>query len=165
MALLFHRIKELTVDYDLRLGEDACFHVQKPVALVISQILNARKHSGKSLLMDKSGAALTFTLPRATGSGRKFMLLVGTVNTSGYIVKSSAGADVMKGSVVMAGATPTSFAAASTSDTVTLNGTTTGGVSVGDFVEFTDLKANVWAVRAVLTFSGTAATPFSDTVA
>jgi hypothetical protein len=48
---------------------------------------------------------------------------------------------------------------------VTLNGTTTGGVSIGDWVEFEDILGTGWAVRGVVNQSGTEATPFSDTVA
>ena len=97
----------------------------------------------------------------ATGTGRKYRFYVGTVNTSGYIIKTARAADLFKGTVVMAGATATAFTAGASNATITMNGTTTGGVAVCDWVEVVDLKANVWGVDATLTFSGTAATPFS----
>lgn len=165
MALLYNRIPQLTVERELTLGPNAFINMTAGQTLKESASISSPILAGKNLVMDLAGAARTYTLPRATGTGRKYKFYVGTVNTAGYIIKSSVGLDVMKGSVVLAGATPTAFTAASTSDTYTLNGTTSGGVSVGDWVEFTDLKPNVWAVTGVATFSGTAVTPFSDTVA
>lgn len=165
MPLIHDRIKEITVTGDFRLGPDCQMHMTRGATLPVSTTLNSRAHSGKNLVMTGAGAARTHTLPRATGSGRRYKFYVGAVNTSGYIIKSSNGLDVMKGSMMLAGATVSAFTAAATSDTFTLNGTTTGGVSVGDWVEFVDLQANVWAVTGVVTYSGTAGSPFSDTVA
>lgn len=160
-----NRFAELTVDRDLYLGRDGMIHMTRSITLPISTNLTARTHSGKNIVLTGAGAARTHTLPRATGSGRKYKFYVGAVNTSGYVIRSSNGLDVMKGSMLLAGAAVSSFTAAATSDTFTLNGTTTGGVAVGDWVEFTDLLSNVWAVTGVATYSGTAATSFSDTVA
>jgi len=92
------------------------------------------------------------------------------VNTSNYVFKSVAGADVMQGTIVGASTGDSATDAARTwragtsDDTVTLNGTTTGGVDIGDWIEFEDITATAWAVRGFITQSGTEATPFSDTV-
>jgi hypothetical protein len=56
------------------------------------------------------------------------------------------------------------MAVAATSDTITLNGTTTGGVSIGDWVEIVDVASGVFAATGLTTSSGTEATPFSATV-
>ena len=44
------------------------------------------------------------------------------------------------------------------------DGTTTGGVSIGDYVELEDIKSGVWGVTGHVTGSGTEATMFSAAV-
>jgi hypothetical protein len=51
----------------------------------------------------------------------------------------------------------------STSDTITMNGSTTGGI-LGSRVVVTDAAANKWAVSGALVSSGTEATPVSAAV-
>jgi hypothetical protein len=53
---------------------------------------------------------------------------------------------------------------AADSDTITLNGTTTGGLSVGDYIELIDIATNKWLVLGFTTTSSTEATPFSAAV-
>ena len=120
-------------------------------------------------LMGAAGAALTFTLPEATGSGDVYRFAVSVVNTSNYLIKVDSASAVMDGQITTAstGDTPDlaqPWVTASTSDTITLNGTTTGGVAIGDWVELHDIAANQWAVTGETTTSGTEATPFSATV-
>ena len=50
------------------------------------------------------------------------------------------------------------------SDTITLNGTTTGGVNIGDYVLLTDIATDQYSVSGLLNASGTEATPFSAAV-
>jgi hypothetical protein len=45
-----------------------------------------------------------------------------------------------------------------------LNGTTTGGVSIGDEITLIDIASNQYMVKGILTASGTEATPFSASV-
>jgi len=126
-------------------------------------------------LMGAAGAALTFTLPQADGTGDIYRFEVFVVNTSNYIIKVAAidattghaASATMDGSIQTnadADDTVDGWETAATSDTVTLNATTTGGVSIGDWVEFTDVGLNQWTVRGTTTSSGTEATPFSATV-
>ena len=49
-------------------------------------------------------------------------------------------------------------------DTITLDGTTTGGVNIGDYVLLTDIATNQYTVSGLLNASGTEATPFSASV-
>jgi len=164
MALLFNRIQELTAERQLIIGANA--HISyaggRNITLKGSRTLAQAELRDRNMVMDLAGSANTYTLPAATGSGRKHRFYVGTVNTSNYIIKTARATDLFKGSVAMLGATPTAFTAGASNATFTLNGTTTGGVAVGDWVEFVDLKANVWGASGQLTFSGTAATPFSS---
>lgn len=139
------------------------------VTLAVSTSITEAAHEGKTIVMTGAGAARTFTLPAATGGGAKYRFVVGEVNTSGYLIKSVVGTDLMKGVILGddGGAVTTAlvWAAGATDDTITLNGTTTGGVSIGDWVELEDITATAWSVRGMVQQSGTEATPFSDTVA
>lgn len=136
------------------------------VALNVSTAITELAHDGKNLIMGGAGAARTHTLPAATGSGARFRFYVGAVNTSNHLVKVT-GDDTMDGHVLMLNdtdATVSGFEAASDSDTITLNGTTTGGASIGDWVELVDIATDQWAVCGMITGTGSEATPFSATV-
>lgn len=144
-------------------------HTTRFVALNVSSLIQQGIHESRYIVMGGAGAARTFTLPNATGTGGIYRFIVGAVNTSNYLIKSSRGADVMKGQVLntnsgAAGAARGWYPAA-TDDTITLNGTTTGGANVGDWIEIVDAGVNTWIVNGLTTGTGTVATPFSDTVA
>lgn len=137
--------------------------------LTASTTITQELHDGQTLLMGASGAALTFTLPAALGTGAKFKFRVGVVNTSNYIIQVANSTDVMGGGVIVNDDSATGVqgfdtTATAGADTVTLNGTTTGGVSIGDWVELEDIKSGFWGVTGILTASGTEATPFSAAV-
>lgn len=111
------------------------------------------------------------TLPAATGTGKRFRFVVSVLATSpNHVVKVGTATDVMQGNITLGGtaALPASsssvFAPAATHDTITLNRTTSGGVTIGEWFELQDFAAGVWQVRGVLTATGTPATPFSNTV-
>lgn len=163
MAILLNRIRELTVENQLIIGVNSrvSYAGGRNVILKATRSVAGSELIDRNLVMDLAGVASTYTLPAATGSGRKYRFYVGTVNTSNYIIKTARATDLFKGTIVMAGATPTAFTAGASITTFTLNGTTTGGVAVGDWVEFTDLKAGIWGTTGAVTFSGTAATSFS----
>lgn len=123
-------------------------------------------HAGVTLVLSRA-AGVTATLPNATGSGAAYRFVVGTTVTSnGYIIKVGRAADTMVGNAIIAqdsADTAVMFEAGATADTVTLNGTTTGGLA-GAEVECIDIAANLWFVRVVSAATGTEATPFSATV-
>lgn len=141
------------------------------VTLAVTTTITEAAHEGRTVVMTGAGAARTFTLPAATGGGGRYRFVVGEVNTSNYLIKSVAGADVMRGTILGASTTDSATDAArtwlagATDDTITLNGTTTGGVAIGDWIELEDISATGWFVRGFVTQSGTEATMFSDTVA
>lgn len=139
------------------------------VTLSGSTTLTESTHEGKVLLMTGTGSAYTQTLPAATGSGGVYRFVVGAVNTSNHLIKVADNTDVMYGNVFTnsTGDTPDlaqPWPTAADSDTITLNGTTTGGQAVGDYIELIDIAANKWMVLGHTTTSGTEATPFSATV-
>jgi hypothetical protein len=114
-----------------------------------------------------AAAGLTLTLPAASGSGLEFDIYIGTTVTSNNVIIQVANAsDVMAGLVMSAadaGDTLNGWETASTSDTITLNGTTKGGVK-GDRYKLTDCATNLWAVTGWSSSTGTEATPFSAAV-
>ncbi len=141
------------------------------VTLAVTTAITEALHEGRTVVMTGAGGARTFTLPAATGGGGKYRFVVGEVNTSNYLIKSVAGADIFQGTIMAASTTDSAtdaartWRSAATDDTITLNGTTTGGVRIGDWIEFEDISATGWAIRGFITQSGAEATPFSDTVA
>lgn len=152
-------------------GVKAVEAANRLVTITATGAITAALHESKTCLLAEVGgdAAVTLTLPAATGSGGKYRFVVNVVNTSGYVIKAVAGADVFRGHVHGddGGGVTTAmvWATGATDDTFTLNGTTTGGVARGDWVEFEDIATDGWAVRGSITQSGIEATPFSDTVA
>ena len=133
------------------------------------------RYRNNLLLMGAAGAALTFSLPPAIGSGDVYTFMVSVVNTSNYIIEVNTTdtvdttGDTIDGQIITAstGDTPDlgqPWVTASTSDTITLNATTTGGVAIGDYVQLIDIAENQWAVIGHTTTSGVEATPFSAAV-
>lgn len=109
----------------------------------------------------------TVTLPAATGSGAKFQFVVSATGTDGSkVIQVANTADVMTG-VCASHSTATnqvsSFLTSASSDTVTFDNTTTGGIT-GSQVEIIDIATGVFAVRVDAAASGTVATPFSAAV-
>lgn len=120
--------------------------------------------SGSVMLID--GASTDYALP-AIGAGDIGMsfLFVSTIISTGTQTITAQAADLLTGGVAIidVGAAGTDFFAPDVTDDliITLNGTTTGGVAVGSWIECTAISATRWFVQGVLCGSGTLATPFS----
>lgn len=119
-----------------------------------------------ALLSSSTGQSIS--LPEATGSGGVYDVMVETLLASGsYVVNAHAG-DVIAGMVRIAvdNSTTKGFSAtvAGALNKITLNGTTTGGAAVGDWLRFWDVKDGVWFVQGFLTGSGSIATAFGQQV-
>jgi hypothetical protein len=141
-------------------ANDAARYVAAGSTLVLTSANNNQTIKLNAL----AGSAVT--LPAATGSGAKFKFLVSVLATSNSHVISAAAGDVMIGAISGARVDSSNavlgFAAQSTSNTITLNRTTTGSVTVGEYVEVEDVAAGTWEVSGFLTATGAAfATPFS----
>lgn len=123
-------------------------------------------YAGTSLALN-AAAGLTVTLPAATGTGATYEFWVGTTVTSNsYIIQVASASDVMTGTATLladGGDTVVAFATAGTSDTITMNGTTTGGIT-GAHVKLVDIGTGKWGVYMISDASGTEATPFSAAV-
>ena len=122
--------------------------------------INDDAHVGFPLVMSRA-AGITATLPPAIGSGNKYEF-IGAVTATGDQVIQVTGDDTMAGVAFLGNdsAGASCFYTAADTDTITLDGTTTGGIK-GWRVECRDIAADTWAVIVFSEASGTEATPFS----
>jgi len=124
--------------------------------------VSAASHAGKVVVLNSTHTQLA-VLPAAVGEGNKYVFVVGALGTDGSKVISALGTDVIAGVSLIAQtdtAQVNGFLTSATSDGVTLNNTTSGGIK-GDRVELVDVAAGVWEVKVFGGASGTVVTPFS----
>lgn len=107
-------------------------------------------------------AGCTITLPDATGSGRQYLITTIVDQTGDLVIQAPDANNVMQG-IAMTDMTGVIFATADTTDTITLNGTTSGGLK-GARVQLIDVAADTWNVLVLSEASGTEVTPFSAAV-
>ena len=132
------------------------------VTLTAAATITSVLHSGKTMLLSLA-AGFQASLPAATGSGDVYRFNVGIVRTSNSYIIAANGTDIMTGVVFMV-YTDTNdnaegFAIGGTDDKLTLNATTTGGLTIGDTITCVDAQDGVWHVSGLLTGSGDLATP------
>ena len=136
------------------------------VSVAADTTLTPVDNAGRTMVLGVATGA-TVTLPAATGTGNTYKFFVGTTVTSNaYIVQVANATDTMAGVAIVANDTDASasiFETVAASDTITLNGTTTGGI-LGGTVELQDVASGVWAVQVTGAATGTEATPFSAAV-
>lgn len=121
-------------------------------------------HAGTVVTVNRA-AGTTITLPAAAGKGDEYTFYCGTTITSNsLIIKVANASDTMAGGVAIstdiAGVT---MLAGGTNDTITMNGSTAGGVA-GSWVTVKDVAANVWMVNGFLCSTGAEGNPFSASV-
>lgn len=131
--------------------------------------------NGSNIIQLNATGGSVVTLPVATGSGLSHFFYVSVLATSAsHIIYTSSANGVggtannfvglLFGTRVDSGNAVLGFAAGATSNTITLNRSTTGSVSLGEWIEVIDVAANVWQVSGMLSATGAAfATPFSHT--
>jgi len=138
----------------------------RPISVTAATLTLAEEDSGRTVVMDRA-AGITVTLPRATGSGAVFNFFCKTTVTSNNnIIQVGNTDDVLQGLAQIAqdaADTVVQFETASTSDTMTMNGSTKGGIR-GDMITIQDLESGLFSVNAFLSGTGTEATPFSAAV-
>lgn len=134
------------------------------ITITAATTLDDDAYAGRTINLNSTTGRIV-TLPAATGSGATYTIFVGaTVSSGSHVIRVASASDVMQGAVSIAtdiaGVTcPTT----STSDTLTMNGSTTGGV-IGSMVELQDIATGIWSVSGALVSTGTEATPFSAAV-
>ena len=130
--------------------------------------VTAALHAGKVVVLNRA-AGIAVTLPAAAGTGNVYRFInQTTISSNSTTIKVANASDAFIGfsNVISddAGGPAKGFiASAGTDDTITLNGTTTGGYA-GDYVEIRDIATNVFSVQVYGKATGTEATPFSATV-
>lgn len=123
-------------------------------------------HNGRTVVIN-SAAPIAITLPQATGTGSRYRFVIGVVATAtAHTIKVANGTDVMTGysfCVTTSSDNAEGFKTSASSDTITLNGTTQGGV-VGDIISIEDIATGIFSVLLHTAPTGTEATPFSASV-
>jgi hypothetical protein len=158
-------VKSVNIDSLDRMTDAATRFV---VSTATALSLTVTQHGERIVLVQtNSTVANTFTLPVATGSGTKFTIINNIAQTQGSVVVAANGTtDVLQGIAFAmdstAAADAMTFLTSASSDKVSMNRTTTGGLG-GDIVEAWDKAANAWLVRVVINGSGSLGTPFSET--
>jgi hypothetical protein len=143
---------------------DALAHVPVAVTAATLTILDGT-HNDRTVVLD-SAAGITVTLPAATGSGLRLKFVTKTTVTSNNHIIQVVGDDTMTGFAQIAkdsADTVDVFETASTSDTITMNGSTKGGIK-GDVIYLEDIATDLWSVECFLSGTGTEVTPFSAAV-
>lgn len=108
-------------------------------------------------------AGITVTLPPATGTLRTLKFYVGTLFTGNGIIQVTT-TDIIQGAIhLTTDIAGTSMPTSTTTDTITMNGSTTGGL-VGSYIELQDVASGVWRLSGGIICSGAEATPFSAAV-
>jgi hypothetical protein len=151
--------------------------VSNSVTTAVGKTLTVANDAGKQIYYTSTATA-TFTLPTVNTSspsdptdpnqsnnyGAAFEFVLSTTVTGNFIVKVANSSDTMVGTAILgSGTTALVFSTATASDTITLSGTTTGGVG-GASVKATVIGANRYKVEVVSGATGAVATPFSATV-
>lgn len=135
-----------------------------PVAVTASTLtLTAALHAGKTIVQN-AAAGCAIALPAATGTGNLYRIYVKTTITSvGVVISATPLTDIFTGMAwVMSDNSQAvlAYLPAATDNTITLNGTTTGGYA-GHLLEFRDVVSGIWSVESFGKATGTEATPFS----
>lgn len=112
-----------------------------------------------------AAAGLTVTLPAAAGTGDVYeFLVITTVTSNSYIIQVANATDSFYGGVsISTDIAGVSELAVSGDDTITMNGSTTGGV-LGSWVRLKDAGAGYWMLEGFICSTGTEATVFSAAV-
>lgn len=117
---------------------------------------------GIQVLRTTIAGAQTINVPAATGESGGFDIYIGVTATGNKVIKA-AGTTLFQGvAIITSAGTPGTFGTASNSNTITLNGTTLGGI-LGTRVRLRDVAVGVYHAEVLALGSGTAATPFSNT--
>jgi hypothetical protein len=151
--------------------------VSNSVTTAVGATLNVANYAGKQIYYTSTAAA-TFTLPavistspsdptdpnQSNNYGATFEFVLSTTVTGNFVVQVANASDTMVGTAILgSGTTALVFSTVTASDTITLSGTTTGGVG-GASVKATVVGANRYKVEVVSGATGAVATPFSATV-
>lgn len=133
-----------------------------PVNLTASTLsVTAAAHNNVVVTINRA-AGTTITMPAASGTGNHYRFFVGTTLTGNGIIAALT-TDIIQGVLgVATDAAGVNILSTATSDKITMNGSTTGGLK-GSYVELIDVASGVWSCQGGLISTGAEATPFSAT--
>lgn len=138
-----------------------------PIPVTASTITLRKSIHTDATVVANRAAGITMTLPASSGDGTKFYIFVGaTITSNNLIVQVANSTDIMSGVAINAqdaGDTAIAFETGASDDTITMNGSTKGGIK-GDHIELEDVASGVWRVKVVGSATGTEVTPFSSAV-
>lgn len=138
------------------------------VATGTSRLLTPEAHAGRVYVLDVvlTVSTVNIKLPNATGSGDVYTFVNNAVQTFGFIISLQNATDYLTGTAIMqeqvGGTDDMVFYTSATSDKMTFNATTTGGLR-GDQLQAIDYKPGYYLVEARCMGSGDIVTPFSAT--
>lgn len=126
--------------------------------------ISEEAHAGHIIVVNRA-AGCTLTLPDASGSGAKYVITTVADQTGDLVVQVPNADNTMQGVAYLGNdsAGASCFYTADGSDTITMDGSTTGGLK-GARIELVDVAADTWNVMVYSEASGTEATPFSAAV-
>lgn len=139
-------------------------YAMQPIAVTAATTLSQRPHAGNEVVLNSTTGRI-ITLPASTGKGDVYtVFVVATVSSGSHVIQVANSTDVLQGGVALTtDIAGSSMPTTTTTDTITMNGSTTGGV-VGSWVRVTDVSAGFWMLEGFLVCTGTEATPFSAAV-
>ncbi len=145
----------------LNRNNDTSLRVVSTTATILA--LTLTQHGDRYLMINtNSTVANAFTLPAATGSGAVYNIVNNIAQTQGSIVINTT--SVFGGKIATLDSTAAAdamvFKTAATTNTITLNRTTTGGIGYDSF-KFVDIASGTYFVDGSVNASGTIITPFS----
>lgn len=121
-------------------------------SITATDSITAAEHANRINIITGTAAA-TLTLPEATGTGNVYSFVFGEVNTNGTVfVAADTSNTSIGGSLNILDAdanAQTAYFATTGDDTITINGTTTGGL-IGDTITLVDIGTDQWAVYGQL---------------
>lgn len=139
------------------------------VELTASDAITADEHANRVVTLNAL-AGLTATLPAATGTGNTYTFAVTVTRTSNtYVIQVANAIDEFLGTLIQTDVDTSDTLAsypcldADGFDTITMNGTTTGGI-MGDRIVLCDMAAGKWLISGHINSTGTVATPLSAAV-
>lgn|SRR5512137_617265 len=134
------------------------------IEITAATTLTRDAYAGRTIVLN-SATGRIITLPVSTGDGSTYTIAIGTTVTSGsHVIRVATSAGIIQGVLsVSTDAAGVTIPTAADSDTITMNGSTTGGLR-GSIIELQDIAVGVWSVRGSLVSTGAEATPFSAAV-
>jgi len=169
---LWKRFNELTITKKLRLAKNATIEFLNSLTMTVTSaalVITQAAHNGMIIVLSKVNGQ-TITLPAATGSGSIYRFIIGlTITSVGTVIQVANATDEFAGIVYQVDSDTADALVAYPAvdadgfDTITLDGSTTGGLA-GDEFEIVDVAPGLFKVIGHTRGTGAVATPLSAAV-